>query len=336
MPRLSESMEEGTILRWLRTDGDAIQVGDELAEIETDKVTRTFEAESAGVLRIVAGEGALLPVGAVIATLAEQPEPAPVEAATAAPPPPAARRRGAAPEPVVTETGTAKGDVRVLELTRGQQVVARRMAESKATVPDLALATHVDMDRCADLRVQLEQELDPAPTDDDLVVKAVALALREEPRANAAYRDGRFELYSRVNVGIAVPAQGTLAVPTLFDADRRSLAELARESRALAERARAGALTPPELGGGTFTVASLGAYGTSELSPVINPPQAAILGVGAVREAPVVRGGHVVPGRVLSLRLVCDHRILYGAEAARFLARIRALRERPAALTLPG
>ena len=124
------------------------------------------------------------------------------------------------------------------------------------------------------------------PSFNDMVVKACALALREHPRANGAYRDGRFELYSRVNVGVAVAAQDALVVPTVFDADRKGLRQIATDSRALAQKVRDGQITPPELSGGTFTVSNLGMYGIDNFSAVINPPQAAILAVGAIKRAP--------------------------------------------------
>jgi pyruvate dehydrogenase E2 component (dihydrolipoamide acetyltransferase) len=167
-----------------------------------------------------------------------------------------------------------------------------------------------------------------------MIVKAAALALREFPRANGSYKDGRFELYSRVNVGIAVAANDSLVVPTIFDADRKGLGDIAQDARALAERVRAGAITPPELSGGTFTVSNLGMYGTTAITPVINAPQAAILGVGAMTQRPVVHDGEIVARHQLELTLVCDHRILYGADAAQFLARIRALLEHPLAFAL--
>ncbi len=479
MPRLSDSMEEGTILRWLKQDGDKVAPGDELAEIETDKATMTYEAEAAGVLRIVAREGDALAVGQVIATLgegaaavdgavveaavepsaetpaddgavveaavepsaetpavdraaveaavepsAETPaddraaveaavEPSaetpavdgapatggegvrasPVarrvarekgidlatvqgtgpggrivrgdvegggkggDAAPAAPPavaegrtaaappaaaPPAAAPPAAAPPPAapppapVAERGTAKGDVRHEELFRTQQVVARRMAESRATVPDFTIRTVVDMEQAVAARAQLKAAAngEPAPSFNDLVVKACAIALRESPRANGAYRDGRFELYSRVNVGIAVATEDALIVPTIFDADRKGLAEIARDARALAERVRSGAITPPELSGGTFTVSNLGMFGVTDFAAVINPPQAAILAVGSLEPRAVVRDGELVARHTMGLTLTCDHRILYGADAASFLARIRALLEAPMALAL--
>jgi pyruvate dehydrogenase E2 component (dihydrolipoamide acetyltransferase) len=238
---------------------------------------------------------------------------------------------------------TAKGETTEVALTRTQQTIARRMAESKATIPDFAIQSDVDMEQCVALRGELKR-LAPsaaappgqpvAPTYNDMVVKACALALREHARANGSYRDGTMHLHSRVNVGVAVAADDALVVPTVFDADEKSLGEIARETRGLAERVRAQTITPPELGGGTFTVSNLGMYGVKSFTAIINPPQAGILSVGTLEPRAVVRDGEVAIRHMLTLTLVCDHRILYGAEAAQFLARIRALLEAPAALTL--
>jgi pyruvate dehydrogenase E2 component (dihydrolipoamide acetyltransferase) len=418
MPRLSDSMEEGTVLKWLKADGDEVHRGDELVEIETDKAAMVYEADLDGVLQIVAAEGATLPIGSVIAyvgggengsdgahpaggagsagaTTAEQGRAetaAPPAGAAAGPHPaggatgdgervrasPLARRiarelgvdlrglRGSGPggrvvradvegaaapagtaEParpaVVTgagEVGTpraggvaAKGQVVVQELTRTQQVVARRMAESKATIPDFALDIEIDMEGAVALRAQLKElDREVVPTYNDMVVRACAIALREHPRANGSYRDGRFELHSRINVGVAVAAQDALIVPTVFDADAKSLTEIATETRALAARVREGVITPPELSGGTFTVSNLGMYGVTSFTAIINPPQAAILSVGALAQRAVVRDGALVARHTMSVTLACDHRILYGAEAAQFLARVRDLLERPLAL----
>jgi pyruvate dehydrogenase E2 component (dihydrolipoamide acetyltransferase) len=225
----------------------------------------------------------------------------------------------------------------VVELSRTQQTIARRMAESRATVPDFTLHADVDMGQAWEGRAALKAsapEGAAVPSFNDLVVKACALALREFPRVNGAYKDGHFELYARVNVGVAVAAPDGLVVPTVFDADRRTLGEIARDTRALAGKVREGTITPPELSGATFTVSNLGMYGVREFVAVINPPQAAILSVGAVEERPVVRDGAVVPGRRMSVALACDHRILYGADAAEFLARVRALLEAPLGLAV--
>jgi pyruvate dehydrogenase E2 component (dihydrolipoamide acetyltransferase) len=211
------------------------------------------------------------------------------------------------------------------------------MAESKATAPHFYLRATVDMSRLVGARAQIKataSEGDVVPSFNDMIVKACALALREHPRANGAYRDGRFELYSRVNVGIAVAARDALVVPTVFDADRKGLRQIASDSRALAQRVRDGQITPPELSGATFTVSNLGMYGIDSFSAVINPPQAAILAVGAIEEKPVVRGGEIATAHLMIVDLACDHRILYGAPAAEFLARIRALLEEPLGLAL--
>jgi pyruvate dehydrogenase E2 component (dihydrolipoamide acetyltransferase) len=426
MPRLSDTMEEGTILRWLKHDGEEVHRGEELVEIETDKATMTYESDQDGVLHTIAGEGDTLAVGEVIARVgAEGAEPAAaadaaspaqeIEEGPAAGPasvravggpsgaggaqraasspqaptgdrPPTAERVKASPvakriarengvdlhtvtgsgpggrivkadvqstgapasdsapgsasapaPPATTLEGvaTAKGETTTVELSRTQQTIARRMAESKATIPDFTLQVEADMEECVKLRKELKQlSQAEAPTYNDMVVKASALALREHPHANGSYRDGRLELHSRVNVGVAVAAEDTLVVPTVFDAEEKSLGEIARETRALAERVRAGTITPPELGGGTFTVSNLGMYGVRSFTAIINPPQAAILSVGSLEPRAVVREGEVVARNTMILTLACDHRILYGANAAQFLARIRELLEAPSALTL--
>jgi pyruvate dehydrogenase E2 component (dihydrolipoamide acetyltransferase) len=243
--------------------------------------------------------------------------------------------RPAAQPTLAERVATAKGETTTVELSRAQQTIARRMAESKATIPDFTLQGEVDMEECVKLRTELKRlSQGEAPTYNDMVVKACALALREHPRVNGTYRDGLLQLHSRVNVGVAVAVEEALVVPTVFDADEKSLGEIARETRALAERVRAGTITPPELGGGTFTVSNLGMYGVRSFTAIVNPPQAAILSVGSLERRAVVRNGGVVARHRVLLTLVCDHRILYGADAALFLARIRELLEAPSALTL--
>jgi pyruvate dehydrogenase E2 component (dihydrolipoamide acetyltransferase) len=227
---------------------------------------------------------------------------------------------------VPDDTGAKKGVVTTEEPNRAQQVTARRVAEAKAIVPEFTIAAEVDMEAAVAVHAQREA------TYTDLIVKAAALALREVPRANGAYRDGRFELYGRVNVGVAVSGENGLFFPTIFDADEKDLATIGSELRGLAERARAGVITSPEVSGGTFTVSNLGMHGVTELEPVINHPQAAALAAGAIRRLPRVVDDAIVPRHVLALTLVCDHRILYGTDAARFLARIRHHLEDPAAL----
>jgi pyruvate dehydrogenase E2 component (dihydrolipoamide acetyltransferase) len=254
----------------------------------------------------------------------------PAEAAAASPAPDTGPAEPISPE-------TAKGQTAYEDLSKLQSTIARRMSESKATAPHFYLQAEIEMSRAVEARARLKAaagEGEVVPSFNDMVVKACALALREHPRANGAYRDGRFELYSRINVGIAVAAQDSLVVPTVFDADRKGLRQIATESRALAAKVRDGQITPPELSGGTFTVSNLGMYRIDNFSAVINTPQAAILAVGAIKQRPVVRDGEIVPGHLLGVTLACDHRILYGAPAAEFLARVRALLEEPLSLAL--
>jgi pyruvate dehydrogenase E2 component (dihydrolipoamide acetyltransferase) len=454
MPRLSDSMEEGTILRWLVAEGDHVEPGQPLVEVETDKATVTHEADAAGlILALTVGEGASVPVGSPIAVIGEAGEElpaahapdaiaaagareaAPVQpagagslgarerapasvgaarawagaaragasaaaapsapAAAAAPPPhsprhPAARAKasplarriagelgvdlaglpgsgpqgrviradveraaaaanggaevaGTAPAstparvspPPSGATTSIKGEPTRHELTRLQRTVARRMTESRATVPDIELRSEVDMSEAVALRTRLRDLTDSPPSLNDFIVKAAALALREFPRVNGAYRDAAFETYARVNVGIAVAAEDALVVPTVFDADTKSLGEISRTARSLAERARDGSITPADLDGGTFTVSNLGMYGIDSFSAVINPPQAAILAVGSLRPRPVVTDAGAIEARpTVVLTLACDHRIIYGVDGARFLARVRELLESPLALLL--
>ena len=367
MPRLSDSMEEGTIVRWLKRDGDRVSPGEPLAEVETDKATVTFDAEADGTLRILVGEGETVRIGQVVARIGEAAAEAPASPRNGAPrakASPIARRLAreagvelsqltgsgpggrilrsdvagaAAPSAPARPTRGNKGVVTIQQPSRIQVQIAQRMAESKATIPEFSLHAEVDMEQAVALREQLRQAArggDVVPSYNDMVVKACALALREHPRANAAYRDGAFELYERVNVGIAVAAEDTLVVPTLLDADRKSLLDIAREARTLAERVRQRTITPAELSGATFTVSNLGMHGVASFAAIINPPQAAILAVGELRELAVVRAGQVVPGVRMSLVLTCDHRILYGAPAAEFLARLRRLLEQPIYLLL--
>jgi pyruvate dehydrogenase E2 component (dihydrolipoamide acetyltransferase) len=245
-----------------------------------------------------------------------------------------AEEKAAKKEPQKAETG-AKGEVQVEELTRLQQTVSRRMAESKATAPDFSIALTVDMTAAVELRARLKEISDPVPSFNDMVVKASANALREHPRVNAAYRDGKFELYDRVNIGVAVAAMDALVVPTIFDADTKSLGAIARDARAVIGKVKDKTITPPELSGGTFTVSNLGMFGIEHFTAIINPPQAAILTVGKLAKQPAVDDkGKVVARDQMTLTLVCDHRILYGADGAEFLARVKDLLEQPLSLAL--
>ncbi len=341
MPQLSDSMEEGTILKWLVSVGDSVVRGQPLAEVETDKANETYESPESGVIsELVAAEGDTLSVGAVIARFApDGAEPAARGPSTATSP--VDDPMVAEPEPPAARDAEGiKGEVTVVEPTPAQRTVARRMAESKATAPDFQLAVEVDMSACVRLRDRLHElaagsEDEVEPTYNDMVVKACAQALRDSPRVNAAYRDGRFELYSRVNVGVAVAADDALVVPTIFEADGKSLGQIARETSALAQKVRDGRITAPEVAGATFTISNLGMYGIERFSAIVNPPQAAVLAVGSIEKRPRAdERGRVTARETMIATLSCDQRILYGADGARFLARVRELLEDPVSLTL--
>lgn len=212
-----------------------------------------------------------------------------------------------------------KGQTTVEEPDRAGRAIARRSAETRATVPDLELA--VD----ADAGPLLETARQAGCSTTAVLVSACARALREYPRANAAYRDGRYELYSRVNVAVMIQTGNAQLAATVLDADAKSLTVLDDELGRLTERARAGELTPPEQAGATFTLLDLGPLRIHRGGALVTPPQAAALCAGAVRAIPRVRDGSVVPGHELALTLASDHRILFGAHAAAFLARIADL-----------
>lgn len=229
-----------------------------------------------------------------------------------------------------------RGETTLQPLSRVQRIIATRMADTKATVPDFQIECVVAMSDAVALRSQLRtlEGSEGSPTVNDLIIKACALALRHHPLANGSFTPDGFVLHEMVNVGFAVAVEGALIVPTVFNADIRSLGDIASESRRLAERARSGSATPDELAGGTFTVSNLGMFGVTGMVPIINPPQAAILGVGALRNELTRINGEVVDRIVATFTLSCDHRILYGSDAARFLAEIRQLLETPIQLFL--
>ena len=221
-------------------------------------------------------------------------------------------------EPQVTAPAAGvKGEVRIQEPERWQQAVARRSAEARATVPHVELETVVSMDRAA----EQARDLDCTPA--ALVLHACALALREVPLANAAYRDGKFELYSRINVGVVVAADEMYAIPTLFDADTMSPLQLSREVERLHARARAGQLASPELSGATFTFWDAGELGLTRAAPLVVPPQAAALAAGAIQPVLQIHDEIPVPTHPMTITLACDHRILYGSRAAEFLNRVK-------------
>src|SRR6185312_9791180 len=358
MPKLSDSMADAVILKWLKTPGEGFRRGEALLEVETDKATVVYEAEADGTLEaILVEEGGSAGVGEPIATLVGGAVAAPVAAsveagastapasatsagATTAPASsavaatngggvgarpnatPVARRtalelglslhdvegtgpggritredveRAATSQPRVRPgsdpAGTGRGEVTVMEPTPTQATIARRMAESAATIPVFTVSADADVSQVVALRRGAREDgREDVPSLNDFVVKAAALALRALPRFNASWVDGRVELYGRVNVGVAVATDDALLVPVVTDADRRSLAEIGAETRRLAEGARGRTLRPDDLRDATFTVSNLGMFGVRAFTAIVDPPQVAILAVGGVRREPVEDG----------------------------------------------
>jgi pyruvate dehydrogenase E2 component (dihydrolipoamide acetyltransferase) len=377
MPKLSDSVADAVILRWLKAPGDPFRRGEGLLEVETDKATVVYEAEEDGTLEsILVPEGGTAAVGQPIAKLgadgadrpapsqpangagvgSERPNASPIAQRTAvelgvslhdvAGTGPGGRitrddvRRAApdAPTPTgraETRAGDVRGDVEVIELTATQATIARRMAESAARIPTFTVSADADVSDIVAHRRAARDEAANVPSLNDFVVKAVALALRELPRLNASYVDGRIERYSRVNVGVAVATEDALLVPVVADADTKALGEIATEARRLADGARRRSLQPEQLQGATFTVSNLGMFGVRSFTAIVDPPQTAILAVGSVRRAPVEAvGGGVAFRDVMTITMSCDHRVVYGAEGARFLSRVCELLGRPLALAL--
>jgi pyruvate dehydrogenase E2 component (dihydrolipoamide acetyltransferase) len=417
MPRLSDTMEEGTIGRWLVKEGDAVHEGDVVAEIETDKATMEYQAYADGtVLRILVPDGGSAPLGAPIAIIGEPGEqteqlpaidadgetaeagPAeerqaaePEQPAAPAPAPsgngsgqaaglrvsPIARRmadqagidlggmagRGSGPDGRVVKAdverliaggpqpqGRAEAPTRspaaapapvaadeLRDLTPMLKAIARRMAESKPTVPHFYVSSDIDMTRATEIRVELNQALKDAGEKislNDMIVRACGMALVRHPQAHRSYVEGRHAYHAHAHIGIAVALDDGLVVPVLRSADTKPLRVISAEARDLARRARDGGLKQPEIEGGTFTVSNLGMLDVSAFSAIINPPESAILAVGATAERPVVRDGQVVVRSIMTVTLACDHRACSGADGARLLQTVKALLEAPSSLLL--
>jgi pyruvate dehydrogenase E2 component (dihydrolipoamide acetyltransferase) len=419
MPKLSDTMEEGTIVEWKKKSGDQVKSGDVLAEVESDKATFDLEADADGTLQILVEQGVPAKIGAPIARIgdagatapepakpkaqppakepakepasepekpapvAEKPAPAPEKPASgpSAQPQdgqqvrasPLAKRlaeemgvdlasvKGTGPEGRIVKedvmaAGTARPtadrrrpqppserragpDVEVVEPTRMQATIARRMAESKSTVPEFQVTVEARVDLAVSLRQQLKESVAGAEkvTMTDFLVRACALALRKFPEVNSSWVDGKFQRKRSINIGLAVaPSQGMgLLVPVVHDADLKDIVQISIESRQVIERARAGRPSEGDLSGATFSISNLGMYGVDEFTAIINPPEAAILAVGAIKDVPVVQGERILPGKVMRMTLSVDHRVFYGATAAQFMAEVKRLVENPVTLLVP-
>src|SRR5437763_1164683 len=295
MPKLSDTMEEGTIVEWKKSSGDEVHKGDVLAEVESDKATFDLEAESDGTLEIIVEKGVPAKIGAAIARIGAGGAAKPAE--KKAPPPKAEPKHEAKAEP----KQEAKPKPEAVKLRQ----------QLKESVPGAEKVTMTDM-----------------------LMRACALALRRFPEVNSSWVDGRFQRKRSINIGLAVPpSQGLgLLVPVVHDVDRKDLVQISIESRQVIERARSGRPGEHDLSGATFSISNLGMYGVDEFVAIINPPESAILAVGAIKDVPVVEDGRIVPGKVMRMTLSVDHRVFYGATAAQFMAEVKRLIENPVTL----
>jgi len=458
LAKLSPTMEEGTIVKWSKNEGDAVKVGDVVAEIETDKANMEMEALGTGVLRkILVQAGGKAPVGALIGVIANPDEdisamvasasaapvaaepappasaalvaaepapaaatPAPAPGATAVPPAPTptpapvgpapvAAATAPAPTPVAPATAVAphaaadpggrvkasplaramaarqnlplasmagsgpggrivKRDVEAyasgarpaaavaafpapagaprpaaaplpqvtpgleIPLTNMRKTIAKRLSESKFTAPHFYVTVEIDMDAAVDVREQLQRSENLKVSFNDLVVKACARALTRFPTVNASWATDKIVTHTDVHVGVAVAVPDGLIVPVVRNADRKAVVEISREIKDLAGRARERKLRPEEFTGSTFSVSNLGMYDVTEFTAIINPPESAILAVGAVRKVPVVVNDEMAVGHRMKVTLSCDHRVVDGALGAQFLAEVRRLLENPVSL----
>jgi pyruvate dehydrogenase E2 component (dihydrolipoamide acetyltransferase) len=432
LAKLSPTMEEGTIVKWSKNEGDPVKVGDVLAEIETDKANMEMEALGAGVLRkVLVPAGGKAPVGSLIGVIANPdedisalmasagggaapaakpaappapapaaqpaapaPAQAPAPAAYAAPPPAQAAPPPAPPQDEVGEGGRVKAsplarsmaaqqniplssvpgsgpggriikrDIeawsaggaarptaspgpaaapaapaapsitpgQVLPLSNMRKTIARRLAESMFTAPHYYVTVEIDMDAAVALRQQLVQGENVKVSFNDLVVKACAKALTRFPMVNASWGGDKIVTHGEVHVGVAVSIPDGLITPVVRNADRKAVTEISREVKDLAARAKEKRLKPEEFMGSTFTISNLGMFDVTEFTAIINPPESAILAVGAVRKQPVVVDDAIRVGHRMRVTLSSDHRVVDGALAAQFLADVRRLLENPVSL----
>ena len=433
MPKMGDTMEEGKILRWIKHEGDTVEKGEPLAEIETDKVNIEIEAFASGTLRkVLISEGESAPIGATIAYIGapdeplpdgasgngassaappktqekptataqpsapQAPAPAPAQAARPAPAvsapaatavaepservfiSPLARRfaeeynidyrqvRGTGPngriikmdiEAALQQAASAApaaapaftfepapapvqvGEVVEIPLSSMRRTIAKRLSQSMQTAPHFYVTSVIDTGKLGELRAQINAYAanDPNPVKisfNDLIIKAVALALVRMPQVNVSFAEDKLLQKQDVHIGVAVALEQGLIVPVLHHADKRGILDIARETRRLAESARTNKLKPEDLSGGTFTVSNLGMFDVDSFTAIINQPESAILAVGSITPTPAVVDGQIVVRDRMKVTLSSDHRALDGAVAARFLQEIKRLLEEPFGLLL--
>lgn len=429
MPKLSDTMEEGVISKWNISEGDKIEAGDVIAEVETDKATMEVEAFDPGtVLKILVDEGDAVPLGGIMAIVGdegedisdllkeaeganggsssedEKPKEEKVEkekkkessdkkdfdpilegvdsgkgngkekeSAEAAgqdedgrvKASPLARKMaedkgiklsavdGSGPdgriikrdienykpseakqESSVQVPSFASEEDEEIKISQMRKVIARRLSESKFNNPHFYETIDIDMEKAIESRAALNEVSDVKISFNDIVVKACAMALRKHPEINSSWLGDTIRKHGDVNVAVAVAIDEGLMTPVLNHADKKTLQQISAETRELAGLARDRKLQPEQMEGSTFTISNLGMFGIDEFTAIINPPNACILAIGAIRDVPVVKNGEVVPGKRMKVTLSSDHRIVDGAKAAQFLNTLRSMLENPLAMML--
>jgi len=410
MPKLSDTMEEGVIAAWNVEEGDTVESGDVIAEVETDKATMEVEVFDAGtILKILVDEGDAVPLGGLIAVIGEegedisdilekagsegssdkssekktedtekkaeegeesfdpvfgdldkkgngQPDDGRIKAS------PLARKmaedqgiklsnvEGSGPHgriikrdiesyepskaPAAAPTATVSREDKEHRVSQMRKTIARRLSESKFSSPHYYETIDIDMSAVWDARKQLNEFSDTKISFNDIVVKAVATALRKHPDINSSWQGDKIIEHGNVNVAVAVGIEEGLVTPVIDNTDQKGLQQIAAESKQLIEKAQNRDLQPEEMEGSTFTVSNLGMFGIEEFTAIINPPNACILAVGAIREEPVVEDGEVVPGKRMKVTLSSDHRIVDGVSAAQFLNTLKSMLENPLGMVL--
>ena len=407
MEALSPTMEEGRLVKWTKHEGDVVKSGDTLAEVETDKAVMELVARADGqLLKVLAAEGATVPVGNIVAWIGKPGEkvdgagsteqgaanPAPAPAAVPAPAPapapvatatdatrvkasPLARRiakdagvdlklvqgsgpggrvikrdveAGAASPSITGQPSAAPAPRSVLRapsgvpyedvpLTQIRKTIAKRLAASIGPIPHFFLTTEIDMERAAEAREALNKQLGEAGgkiSFNDIVIKAVALALVQHRACNAWFQEDHIRYWNEVHVGMAVAIEDGLITPVIRNADMKSLRQIGDESRELAGRARTRRLKPEEYTGATFSVSNLGMFDIDQFTAVINPPEAGIVAIGSIAVKAVPDGDRVVVRRRLRVTMSCDHRVIDGATGAAYLKTLKQMLENPLAMLL--
>jgi pyruvate dehydrogenase E2 component (dihydrolipoamide acetyltransferase) len=378
LPQWGMEMAEGTIVKWLKKEGDAIKEGEPLVEVETAKIDTELESIASGILaHILVSEGETIPIRTVLAVIAEPGErvprpqavpsslppttqPIPVSASAATPAQerskvqvvPAARRlaqqhgielelvQGSGPRgriliadvehAIAEQARPADQEVPVVPIVGMRRTIATRMLQSLQTMAQVTLTTEADVTDAMTLREGLarqwsENGLSPL----HLVIKATAQALKDHPRLNALQDEDQVRLMDQVNIGVAVSLAEGLLTPVVRDVDQKSLAKIAGETRQLASKTREGKARPEDVTGGTFTITNLGTYDIDAFTPIINPPQVAILGVGRAVDKPIIKKGQITQATMMFISLTFDHRVVDGAPAAEFLQAVKGRLEDP-------